>query len=276
MAAELQDPPAPETNPAPQSPPRRGFGWPHAAALVGLALVAGAVFVLLQLGRTADRTIEAGKAAASAAVDGLERIAEAFATGTVTTTFRSYATQVSGNSYLQFATLDEQERFERTDAASILWGQLDLPDVVVEATAPVQYTYYLDLNDPWHFEMTDTKVRVIAPQIRFNRPSLDASQLEWNVKSDSVFRDEEAVREALRAGLTAMAEQRARDNVPLVREIGRRRTQSFVETWLLGAFGDASQELTVEVKFLDETTPFPDLAPSTSSVEVVEPRESPE
>ena len=72
----------------------------------------------------------------------LADVAAAFRQGTITTTFTSYATSVSGNQFLQFATLSQEERFRRTDQASTGFGYIPLPDVIVEANAPVTYTYY--------------------------------------------------------------------------------------------------------------------------------------
>ena len=45
------------------------------------------------------------------------------------------------------------EVFERTDSATVFWGQLALPDVVVRARAPFEYTYYLDLNKTWELTL---------------------------------------------------------------------------------------------------------------------------
>ena len=235
-----------------------GFGWPHAVAVLAVVLLLGVLGVTFMVLSTASKATEVVAGSGRVVLEQLEDIAAAFQTGTVTTSFRSYATEVSGNTFLQFSTLDQLEQFERSEKASLLWGKVDLPDVVVQATAPVQYTYYLDFNDEWLFELEGDVVRVIAPRIRFNKPAIDASELEWQVKEGSLFRDEEPVREKLRLALSQMAEKRARDNVGLVREIGRRRTETFVENWLFRAFGERSEELHVDIVFRDEASPFPD------------------
>ena len=51
-----------------------------------------------------------------------------------------------------------------------------------------------------------------------------------------------------------MAEGRARDNIPLIREIGRRKTEEFVANWLLRDFGKEAKGYHVEVLFADETS----------------------
>jgi hypothetical protein len=213
-----------------------------------LLAVGGGLFLFDRLSRTPETVIAGGKELAR----GLEEIARAFTTGTVTTSFVGYATSVSGTTFLQFATLDQMEVFERTDRATTLWGQLDLPDVVVEARAPVTYTYYVDLDEEWNLELDGDRVQVTAPPIRFNKPAIDASAIDYRVRADSVLRDEEAALAALRRGLQEMAAQRARHNFPLVRELGRRRVADFVEGWLLHRFGEPSEQLRIEVTFADE------------------------
>lgn len=169
--------------------------------------------------------------------------AAAFRSGTVTTTFLSYATEMSGSSYLQFASVKEMEVFERTDGASVLWGQLALPDVVVRAEAPVEYTYYLDLEAAWTFRLDedDRAVLVLAPPVEFNAPSIDVSRIRYEVRTGSLLRNEARSLENLRKGLTELARRRAQANVELVRELGRKKTEEFIRSWLLASFDNADK-----------------------------------
>ena len=102
----------------------------------------------------------------------LQKVAAAFAQGTVTTTFTSYATTLRPGQRLQFATLSQHEVFTRKDESSLAFGYIPLPDVIVEARAPVTYTYYLDLNDRWDFLLREGVIWVTAPEIRFNKPAV--------------------------------------------------------------------------------------------------------
>jgi len=181
----------------------------------------------------------------------VSRIAAAFRAGTITTSFTSYATEVQDGLKLQFATLKQVELFEMKDEAAIFWGQLALPDVVVEARAPVEFTYYLDLKNPWTFTLQDGVVLVGAPAIRWNAPSVDVSAIRYEVKKGSFLRDQAAVLEKLRLGITQLSAKRAAENVPLVRETGRRRAEEFVETWLRSRFGEG-EAIRARVSFADE------------------------
>lgn len=232
--------------------------WPLAVAALGLAaiLTAGALFVVRRVTSLPADLVEQGRGL----VSDLKTVAAAFRSGTITTSFSSYATEVSGTTYLQFATLRQVEVFERKDEATLLWGQLALPDVVVEARAPVEYTYYLDLNKTWNLKLEGDTILVAAPAIEFNTPAVDPSALRFEVKEGSVFRDEAAPLEQLRRGLSDLAKLRARQHVALVRETGRRRTEQFVETWLARAFSDGARHR-AKVTFRDEVPSVPTPAP---------------
>ena len=221
--------------------------WPLVVAFLGFGFLALAGYVFYRAQRLPGEILEGGRSIATE----LRSVAAAFKTGTITTTFVSYATEMSGSQKLQFATLKETEVFERTDRAQVLWGQLELPEVVVRAEAPVEYTYYLDLEERWNFLLEGPTVRVQAPPIRFNSPAIDVSRLRYEVKSGSVFRDEALALENLKRGLGELSRARAGENVALVRELGRKQTAEFVRTWLLSRYDDASS-YHIEVTFADE------------------------
>ena len=96
-------------------------------------------------------------------------------------------------SRLQFATLRQVEVFSRRDERSLFWGQLALPDVVVEARVPVEYTYFLDLEKPWTFTLEGERLLRGGAGHRVEPPALDASALRYEVREGSVLRDEAAV-----------------------------------------------------------------------------------
>ena len=226
---------------------RRAWIW---LVLVAMLLASGLLVFYLLL-RVPYDAARGGRETLESMMDKAGEVARAFRSGTITTTFLSYATEVQGQTYLQVATLRQREVFERKDEASTFWGALELPDVVVQATAPVEYTYYLDLERPWLFDLKGGTVRVTAPSLRFNQPAVDVSQIEFQVRQDSLLRDTEAAQENLRRGITPMVYQRARDNIPLVREVARRQTEEFVRQWLVRQFTDGS-EYPVDVIFRDE------------------------
>jgi len=236
--------------------------WALAAAAVAIVLIlTGAALLVLRSARSLPAEIAEG---GRKALSDLREVAAAFRTGSITTTFHGDATSVVGTTRLQFAELRQEEVFERRDAAAVLWGGLALPDVVVEARAPVVYTYFLDLDKEWRFRLEAGVVSVTVPAVEWNRPAPDVSALRFTVREGSVLRDEQLVVDRLRSEMTPLLEWRARAHVPLVRETGRRKVEAFVETWLVQRFSDG-KEYRAHVVFADEPpvpTPSAPVLPS--------------
>lgn len=225
---------------------RRPFAL-AAVAIVAILTAAG-VYVFRSLLRAPAELAEQTRGMAEEA----RRVAAAFRTGTLVTRFASEATRLNGAARLQFAELLQSETFERTDTGALFWGQLQLPDVIVEARAPVTYTYYVDLEKPWAFRrLTDGVLETSAPAIEFNAPAVDPSSIRYVVRKGSVLRDEAAVLERLQQGLTELSRERARQHVALVRDTGRVKIAEFVERWLRERFEDGGG-YRVRVSFADE------------------------
>ncbi|MGE0451945.1 MAG: hypothetical protein AB7O37_07905 [Vicinamibacteria bacterium] len=221
---------------------------------MALALIlAGSAFFLIQ---QTTRLPQQALAGARALLEDARSVAAAFRTGSVHTSFAQYASELRGELRLQVATLRQVELFERTDSQAILWGRFALPDVVVEARAPAEYAYSLDLATPWRFERDGAVVRATAPALEAGPPALDVSGLRFEIKQGSVLRDEAAVVESLRLALTELARIRARQSLPLVRETARRQAEQFVESWLRERFSDGGAYV-ARVYFADETPARP-------------------
>ncbi|MGH7970913.1 MAG: hypothetical protein ACREIC_19505 [Limisphaerales bacterium] len=238
-----------QTDLSPKPPaPRSSWAWP-VAWMVSLFILAGtSLLVFRSCARMPGEALEKTTRLASAVGQAAQQVAAAFKQGTINTTFTSYATTLSGSQYLQFATLTQTEVFTRTDDSSVLWGYVPLPDVVVQARAPVTYTYYLDLNDRWDFRLEGGVIWVTAPLIKFNKPAVDASGISYEVKKDSYLRRTPEALGNLKNSITGLSYSKARSNIALVRETGRHQTELFVENWLAKTFSDGKQ-YPVKVRF---------------------------
>ncbi|MBK8596661.1 MAG: hypothetical protein IPN83_13970 [Holophagales bacterium] len=229
------------------SPALFAFGALVLAILVAASVLVGRIGRLPgEMAGAIPRTIRDTAAAVS---DGLSKLAAAIRSRTITTTFASTATEIRGTTRLQVAELSQVEVVERRDAMQFLG--VSLPDVVVSARAPVTFTYVLDLDGKWEFDLTERTVTVLAPALAWNAPAVDVSKLTIVTAESSMLRDEAPVVEELRASLTGAFRQRAHRNVPLVRETARRQTEEFVRTWLLRAYG-VPEDVRVVVRFRDE------------------------
>ncbi len=230
------------------------------AALLGVALLG---WRLAQLPKLLVESVPAairatGAAAGDAAGAALGRLAAAIASRRVLTEFTSTATRLEGTNRLEVATLSQVEVVERREGATVLG--VSLPDVAVEARAPVTYTYSVDLAGTWDFRLSGRTVDVTAPPIGFGMPAVDVSRLAFRKVETSLFRDEDAVVEELRRELMPALRRRARQNVPLVRETARRQVAAFVTQWLLRAYG-TPDDVHVRVRFADEPVGTPPAGP---------------
>lgn len=251
--------------PVMQSQSKPSWAWPVAwIATVAIVVIAGA-FIFKSCRDLPLETVEKGAKLAKEVSAGLAKVASAFHQGTVTTTFTSYATEMTGHQYLQVAEIKQQEKFTRTDEATTGFGYIPLPDVIVQADAPITYTYYLDLNEPWNFTLQDGQIIVTAPDLKFNKPAVDVSRMTYEVKKNSMIRDTHAAMEGLKNSITWMAHEKAKANVSLVRETGRMETQKFVQNWLAKNFSDG-KNYPVRVRFRSEvSTNAPALTPDRKS-----------
>jgi hypothetical protein len=242
---------------------RSSWAWPVAWMVTIIVLVGAGVYVFRSCrDLPAEALNNAGKVVEQVGIKA-QQVAAAFKQGTITTIFTSYATSVSGSQYLQFATLSQVETFTRKDESSTAFGYIPLPEVIVEATAPVSYTYYLDLNAHWDFKLQDGVLWVIAPEIKFNKPAIDASRITYEVKKNSLFRNTTEAMESLKESITGLSIKKAQDNIELVRDTGRRQTETFVENWLAKTFSDG-KKYPVKVIFRSELQKSPLAAPQKS------------
>jgi hypothetical protein len=184
-------------------------------------------------------------------------VVSAFRQRTFITHFESYATSITNQQYLQFATLKQMEMFTERDVLSL--GVVDF-EGVVEARAPVEYTYYVDLNGKWEFSLRDNIIYVQAPPIRANKPAVDVSKLTYETKKSRPFLTA-AAEKRLKQNLMGLISLRAKENIPLVKETGRKQIADFVETWLARSFTDG-KVYAVRVYFPDEKILLP--TPSTN------------
>ncbi len=230
------------------------MNWPKAVLWMIIALVIAVNSLLLLktcLNAPANLVDKTGKAIGKAG-NALATVAAAFKQGTIKTSLTTFGTTVSNHLYLQFATVSQMERFERSEQTSTGFGYVPLPDVVVTAEAPVVYTYYLDLNEKWELVLKDNTIYVFTPPVRMNKPSVDASAINYEVRK-GYFKTAEA-QENLKRSITSLATLRAKDNLPLARQTGREKVAEFVENWMARAFTD-SKNYHVKVYFPGEKAP---------------------
>jgi hypothetical protein len=244
-------PPAPATE---RAHPR--WVWPVTLLLLALIVVGAGLWLAKQTldvpARVVDKTGEAVKAAGAQAIE----VAKAFRSGQLRQEFSSRAVELGGTTKLQVATLKQYEVFHDEKSGAVAWDLIQLPKVVVQAQAPVEYSYSVDLADGWEFRQEDRVLTVIPPPLEPNTPALDVSALKFYTLEGSLWPGETEVRDRLRESVTGRLNHRARSNIDLVREVARRQISEFVDKWLTEKFADG-REYKIKVVFPDELPPTP-------------------
>ncbi|MEM7481770.1 MAG: hypothetical protein AAF481_11400 [Acidobacteriota bacterium] len=241
----------PPPNPPERRSPSRGFlVWLLVVLVFVAILTGGTLYFVRSILEIPGKTVDAGREL----LEDVRSVAAAFRQGTVETSFRGYLVSLEGTSRLQIATLEQMETFDLRDRAALFWGELELPEVVVEVSAPVEYTYFVDLEGDWRIEQVGHVVQLLAPAIDNNRPAVNPSEIEYRVRESSLLRDEQPALDELKNRFAELAERRARDHLPLVRETARMEVEAFVRTWLLHSFSDGA-DVAVVVRFADEDRP---------------------
>lgn len=189
----------------------------------------------------------------------LLKISEGFASGKVVDEFHSYITQIKGSNRLQVASVNSIEVFSKKDSKSILWDLISLPDVVVEIIAPVEYTYFIDLNEKWNFlwEENDTSIIIVAPQIKAGTPAIDVSKMEIIEKQGSFLRNVEEIKNNLRLELSDKLKFTANEKISVIRETARSEIKNFLLNWFIKYYFKDSKLIpkNIFVYFPSETLP---------------------
>lgn len=150
--------------------------------------------------------------------------------------FFSQAVKMHGTERLQFASLKQIEVIEKKSSKKIKWINLNLPKVIVGAVIPVEYIYYLEFNDKWVMDLKGDSLIVKVPKIHFNQPAVDVSRMQLLVTHSSVFRNEERVLESLKQSITEHLNQRAFENIDIIKETGRKQIESFITKWIVNHY----------------------------------------
>lgn len=221
-----------------------------ASTLVILSVLSFAGYFLNRSFNMPGNAIDKVEKIGGKALTAMERLAAAVHTKTIKTEYTSTATRLTGTSRLQVATIDQVELFERKDSSSLVG--IPLPDIIVSARAPIEYTYFLDLSGDWNFHWNEKRLTVVAPPIQFNTPAVDASAIDYRVVEGSVFRDQNAAIAALKSSITTESKKRAKTNIHIVRDAARREVERFVQKFIVQAYG-VGDYLPVNVVFSDES-----------------------
>ncbi len=156
---------------------------------------------------------------------------------------------------LETATIRMGEDFYKSDAKT--WWGLYLGNTVSHVQVAATYRYGVPLADAsWQIVTRGQTTVVVAPPLRPSLPvAIDTST--WREKTASGWArfDKKDQLEALRHGVSADLEERARDQrrLALAREASRRTIGEFVEGWIVQRGGEELDPFdTIKVYFVGE------------------------
>jgi hypothetical protein len=166
---------------------------------------------------------------------------------TVETSLKSHLFEISGSKKIILATLKQFEIFERKSELSLFHERLKLPDIVVSASMPVEYNYFVEFNNAWVITTDERSITVIAPKLEALKPGVSVSEIEFGVVKGSLFRRDSLVTEELRQELDQLLQESSLKHMSSVQEVARVELREIIQLWM------QSQDLNLEIKVFFES-----------------------
>ena len=231
----------------------------HAIWALVVVILIGVATTLLILGRVDSQVTkssrafaEGGKKVYSDVKEGVNLLFTALTNNTLLVQFRNENLKVSSSSKYQVAELDQVVTFAGSKTTVMGTAEVDI-------SVPVIFTYTVDFNDHWaiHYDTTQNPIliEVIAPQIRWNEPAANISEMQRRKIKTALFNNGDKALEDVEKQMRNKLIVTARDNIPLIREIARKQVETFFSGWLWSAYSQENQKkYRVEVRFSDEVS----------------------
>jgi hypothetical protein len=158
--------------------------------------------------------------------------------------------KTQGSKKLSLAEISTTERFKR-ESAPRLFSLISLPAVAVQATMPVTYDFYIDLEEKWDAQLVKEKILITAPPLRMRLPTVDISKVQFDVLESHLLRDEHKVQEDLRLEITNLLTETGLQYKDKATQTAKRSFQNLVTAFLRTHF-QTEKLPTVEVLFQGE------------------------
>ncbi len=172
---------------------------------------------------------------------GIGNISSLITSGEIKDIFISSASEMAGSNHLQFATLKQTEIFKKEEIRK--YFNIKIGEASVQITLPVVYTYYLDLKGEWNFKYRkkDNLLLVMAPPIKTNLPAPNISLMNI-IKNNSFFIDEKKLEREIINQLTDNLKEKAKKNISLITEIGKKETENFIRNFFIKEFSNKYED----------------------------------
>ncbi len=174
----------------------------------------------------------------------------------ITQTFIGYTEQTKKVQHLLLlkVTRNETDRKEYRFSHPWIMNGKTLSSSIMEVRAPVTYSYYVDMKDPWKIICEGETLAIIAPKIQVEEPATDLSRLETHIDSGKLIFNEPAKLEELRKQFYTDMIKKAvsREHMDSIREDARRSLAEFANGWIAADMAKKYPVKYISVRFEDE------------------------
>ena len=174
----------------------------------------------------------------------------------ITQTFIGYTEQTKKVQHLLLlkTTRNETDRKEYSFSYPWIMNGKTLSSAVMEVRAPVTYSYYVDMKDPWKIICEGETLAIIAPKIQVEEPATDLSRLETHIDSGKLIFNEAGKLEELRKQFYSDMIKKAtsREYMDSVREDARRSLAEFANGWIVADLAKKYPMKYISIRFEDE------------------------
>lgn len=166
------------------------------------------------------------------------------------TSLASYITSANSTQKLVLFEVNAVEKIKRTESLNPLWSLISSAQLNVEMLVPVQYSFYIDLQDKLSLEYQNSVLVVTAPSLMSSQPAPDISGISFSVKEAPFFYDVRKVEDQIRAKLTPYLIERS-ESLKLTYEVEAAESlKKLVKRWMSTDENFMNKpEIAIQVKF---------------------------
>ena len=231
--------------------------WAKAFSKIGVTaiIVAGMCIVCLSAIKSCEHVYDTPERWVKGLVNKFSNPSNEFLSGKVTDEYIEYWTGIKQMNRLQFSQIETIETFRLKEIKGFFRNNL-FATAEVMVKAPVQYNFYVDLNENWDFfyDEEDNGVTVIAPKINYNRPSVDVSKMDIREIKKSLWINNDELKNNILKNLMPQCAISARNKVDQIKPLAKDSIKNFVDAWFINIkFADSRIKPHVkEIYFTDE------------------------
>lgn len=116
--------------------------------------------------------------------------------------FNTYVVKEVPSAKLIVFELHTVEKIRKQEKLNFLWKLISISDVDVEILVPVQYSFYIDVNEKFEIQKNDNSLIILAPPLKSFTPAVDVSGISFMVNEAPFLYDTSKIEKSFYDGLT--------------------------------------------------------------------------